>query len=285
MDVAALLIRLFEDETRFALIREGCLALRRSFPGPPPFDPPGVAPGRRRERVPLGAFVRGLAAAERPEACLVALSTDLPRGFDGAVPAAERQVLSHVLDSGGRVADLYHHDRNRPFPGLQLEALRQLPGALVASAPGFTLAAGLVRAREAGPAEGESLAWVHAGPHRTTVFCLRERRPRAGFRLTAVFAHRTPLLNPGKLEDYILRTVAGNLLDEEIRLDGGLFAEIRSEAGVDERPEILLHDPSGAFRDMPGVVRVPPRDDLDLEEEGMLAALRTFRLPLLRLQT
>lgn len=283
MDCAALLIRLYEDETRFTLVREGRLVLRHSFPGPPPVDLPGMAPDRRRERVPLGAFARGLTGPERPDACLVALCVDLPPGFDGAAPNTERQVLSHVLDSGGRVADLYHHDRNRPFPGLQLEALRQLPGALVASAPGFTLAAGLARAREAVPAEVGSLAWVHVGPHRTTVFCLRERRPRAGFRLTAVFAHRTVLLNPGKLEDYILRTVAGALLDEEIRLDGGLFAEIRSEAGVDERPEILLYDPAGAFHDMPGVVRVPPRGDLDLEEEGMLTALRTFRLPVLKL--
>ncbi|MBP7866110.1 MAG: hypothetical protein KA419_09190 [Acidobacteria bacterium] len=340
MDCAVLLIRLFEEETLFTLVREDDLAFRRSFPGPPPFDPPGVPTGRRQERVPLGAFLRGLPAAERPAACLVALCSDLPPGFDDAAPSAERQVLSHVLDSGGRVADLYHHDRNRPFPGLQLEALRQLPGALVAPAPHFTLAAGLTRAREAGLPGGVPLAWVHVGPHRTTVFCLRERPPRAdggrsappppgdagapgpcpgavtpapprgrdtgsvppvacgaapspggpvsrpaltGFRLTAVFSHRTALLNPRKLEDYILRTVAGAPLDEEIRLDGGIFAEIRSEAGIDERPEILLHDPAGAFHEMPGVVRVAQRGGLDLEDEGMLAALPAFRLPLLRL--
>ena len=53
-------------------------------------------------------------------------------------------------------------------------------------------------------------------------------------RITAIFEHHTSLMNPEKLQDYIIRLADGNLGFEEVFEDGGHGAYIKEAPGFEQ---------------------------------------------------
>lgn len=62
-------------------------------------------------------------------------------------------------------------------------------------------------------------------------------------RITAIFEHHSFLMNPEKLQDYILRLADGNLGFEEIFADGGHGAYIREAPGFEQIRSIMVTGP------------------------------------------
>jgi hypothetical protein len=131
------------------------------------------------------------------------------------------EAFGHFLDIGGRLSDRIYGRIPPPHPSLAWGMSRIFPRAPILEPP-LAAALGLrERWRRAGQPLPERWLLVYAGWGMTTVWALR------GDRIAAGVAHATAALTAAKLNDLLAQLAAGWRLDEEVRLDGGLYAATR----------------------------------------------------------
>lgn len=239
--------------------------------------PPSLQPGESPEIISLRTL----------------LSRSLPAGGPLSVPARELTWIAYeeprlalerdgeiragwfdlFLDAGGDLADLFLPARH-PVPGHWERALAEnFPEAGLVPLAGAAAWGGW-NCRPEGRPTGNWMM-VHAGTATTTVWAMQGRRIRAGWQ------HATRALSPVKLKDWLVQLARGQDLDDEIQLDGGLFASTRL---LPEDPSvwepILLTGPAAATFRATGVSNWPwIESPYDLELEGLRHWLARRRNP------
>lgn len=226
--------------------------LRRLYPE----ASPALAPSTE---APAGAYVLAAQAVFHDPIWQIfeELAIPLPRRIVCAVedpfferppgPAFAGDWFDLFLDSGGHPLDLvlkagYPHQEM--ITGM---LYRLFPQAWFLDSTAASLFGALSRMREDGVEIPPCWMLIHSGEEFTTVLALKRKTILAGFR------HRTKQLTAPKLCDFIVQLGRGIHLEQEILLDGGLFAATRllPEEEGPWTPWILTGPAAPGFADLP----------------------------------
>lgn len=160
---------------------------------------------------------------------------------------AEREHLGegfgHFLDVGGRLRDRVFGRTPPPYPTLAWGLSQIFPGTRILEPITAAVLGVLAQSRRNGEPPPERWLMAYAGQAQTTVWALR------GDRVAAGLSHATAALTASKLNDLLAQLSAGWRLDEEVRLDGGLYAATRllPEEPGPWRPVIVTGPAAGEF--------------------------------------
>ncbi len=195
---------------------------------------PGVElPLSPAERPPVNALPVTLFSLVRDPVwrLLQDLALPLPRRLALAVEEpwlglrADRDRLGegfgHFLDTGGWLRDRVFGRTPPPHPSLAWGLAQIFPRTLILE-PVAAAALGLrARWRAASQPPPERWLLVYAGRDQVTAWALKGERVFAGV------SHATAALDEARLNDLLAQLSAGWRLEEEVRLDGGLYAGTR----------------------------------------------------------
>lgn len=214
------------EDIRLTADREFRGQLRRLLPG---LELPLAA----AERAPVNALPVTLFSLVRDPVwrLLADLALPLPRRLALAVEEpwlalrtgreSLGEAFGNFLDTGGRLRDRVYGRTPPPHPSLAWGLSRIFPRTLILEPP-LAAALGLrERWRRAGEPPPERWLLVYADWELTTAWALK------GDRIAAGVAHATAALTVAKLNDLLAQLAGGWRLEEEVRLDGGLYAATR----------------------------------------------------------
>lgn len=159
------------------------------------------------------------------------------------------ELLRKLIDKGGKLENFVYRPEEIPeaFTRMkaQADSLLKTAGTRKTKAVFMDTGPAAIFGALTDPAAVQPSVVINIGNGHTLGSLVNENR------ITAIFEHHTFLMNPEKLQDYIIKLADGELTSEEVFEDGGHGAYIKEALGFEQVRSIIVTGPKREMLEKP----------------------------------